>query len=143
MTIYTLDASVHINALNAQEAGSKASQAFLERVEHENLEMVCPSLLIPEMAAALARAFDNNEKSLALALAIQHLPNLTLVSLDEPLAASAAEMAALYRLRGADAVYAAVAKLHQATLVTMDHQQLERLTGVLPVMQPAQALAEK
>ena len=44
---------------------------------------------------------------------------------------------------GADALYAAVAKEYQTTLVPHDRQQLERLSGILPVIQPAQALAQK
>ena len=67
---------------------------------------------------------------------------MSLIPLDELLAVSAAELAARYRLRGADAVYAAVAQRHQTVLVTNDRQQLERLAIVLPVMPPAQALSE-
>jgi len=143
MTAYTVDTSVHINALNASEPGSQDSQAFLEYLERENHEMVCPTLLIPETAAALARAFEDSEKSLAFALSISTLPHMTLVALDEPLSITAAELAARHRLRGADAVYAAVAQRHQTTLVTHDRKQLERLSGVLPVMRPAQALAQE
>jgi predicted nucleic acid-binding protein len=104
--------------------------------------MVCPTLLVTEMAAALSRAFNDYEKGMTFAQAIRDLPNLTLVSLDEPLVVAAAELAARYRLRGADAVYAAVAELHRTTLVTNDRQQLERLSAILPVMRPSQALAE-
>jgi predicted nucleic acid-binding protein len=93
------------------------------------------------VAAALSRAFNDYEKGMAFANAVRDLPNLTLISLDEPLTIAAAELAARHRLRGADAVYAAVAKQYQTTLVTNDRQQLERLSGILPVMRPAQALA--
>ena len=143
MTVYTIDASVHINALNANEVGSQDSQAFLARIERENLAMICPTLLITEIAAALIRAFDDYEKVMFFANAARKLPNLTLVPLDESLAVSAAELAAQHHLRGADAVYAAVAEQHHATLVTNDRQQLERLSGVLPVMTPAQVLSEQ
>lgn len=142
MTNYTVDASVHINTLNPAEPGSAESQDFLDFLRRGNIPQVCPTLLIVEMAGALARAFDDHEESLAFALAIRNLPKMSLVSLDESLAVSAAELAAQYRLRGADAVYATVAQRHQAMLVTNDRQQLERLSGVLPVMTPAQALSE-
>ena len=143
MTVYTIDASVHINALNANEAGSQDSQAFLARIERENLAMICPTLLITEIAAALIRAFDDYEKVMFFAIATRNLPNLTLIPLDGSLAVSAAELAAHHHLRGADAVYAAVAEQHHTTLVTNDRQQLERLAGVLPVMTPAQAFSEQ
>ncbi|MFZ5819813.1 MAG: type II toxin-antitoxin system VapC family toxin [Chloroflexota bacterium] len=141
MSAYTVDASVHINALNAREQGSRESQAFLARVEDERLEVICPTLLVAEAAAALSRALGDPEQGLAFACAIRDLPNLALVPLDEPLADLAAELAARHRLRGADAVYAAVAQRHGALLVTNDRQQLERLEGILPVARPGQALA--
>ena len=143
MTVYTIDASVHINALNENEAESVASQFFLALLERERIEMICPTLLVTEIAAALSRAFDDYEKGMAFAYAVRDLPNLILVPLDETLAIAAAELAARHRLRGADAAYAAVAKQYQTTLVTNDRQQLERLSGILPVMQPAQALGQK
>ena len=142
MTSFTVDASVHINALNPAEPGSAESQGFLDFLRRGNMSQVCPTLLIAEVAGALARAFDDHEESLAFALAIRNLPNVSLIPLDELLAVSAAELAARYRLRGADAVYAAVAQRHQTVLVTNDRQQLERLAIVLPVMPPAQALSE-
>lgn len=100
MTVYTIDASVHINALNENEPESEASQAFLARLERDRLEMICPTLLVTEIAAALSRAFNDQEKGMEFALAVRNLPNLTLVALDDPLAVAAAELAARHRLRG-------------------------------------------
>ena len=142
MSAYTIDASILTNALNSREQGSQESQKFLARVEQENCEIICPTLLIPEVAAALSRALADHKKGMAFAMAVRDLPNLRLVSLDDSLAVAAAELAARHRLRGADAVYAAVAKQYQTTLITNDRQQLERLSGVLPVKRPVQALAE-
>ena len=142
MSAYTIDASILTNALNSREQGSQESQKFLARVEQENCEIICPTLLIPEVAAALSRALGDHKKGMAFAMAVRDLPNLRLVSLDDSLAVAAAELAARHRLRGADAVYAAVAKQYQTTLVTNDRQQLERLSGVLPVKRPAQVLTE-
>lgn len=142
MSAYTVDASVHINALNAREQGSQESQAFLARVEREGLDVICPTLLVIEVAAALSRALGDPEKGLAFAWVVRDLPDLRLIPLDEPLADLAAELAARHRLRGADAVYAATAERYQTTLVTNDCQQLERLEGILPVARPSQAMVE-
>jgi predicted nucleic acid-binding protein len=142
MSAYTIDASVHINALNVREDGSQESQEFLARVEQEHLEIICPTLLVVEVAAALSRALGDYEKGLTFALAVRDLPNLMLAPLDEPLADLAAELAARHHLRGADAVYAAVAQRHGAALVTNDRQQLERLEGILPVVRPVQAIGK-
>jgi len=138
--MFTVDASVHINSLNPAEAGSPASRVFLERVYRRPRAVCSPTLLFVEIAAAVARALGDAERGLAFARAVRGLPEQIWVPLDDALADEAGRMASECRLRGADAVYAAVARRHGTTLVTRDRQQLERLCRVLPVLTPEEAL---
>ena len=140
--MYTIDASVLVNAVNAAEAGSTISQAFLSTIQRQNLPLFCPTLLLVEVAAAVARALDDPIRAAALAAAVSGWPNQTLVSLDETLTDRAIGLASTVCLRGADAVYAAVAEQYGTTLVTLDRQQLERLPPVIKVIRPADALRE-
>jgi predicted nucleic acid-binding protein len=135
--MFTVDASVHINALNPTETGSAESQVFLTSVYQQALPVYSPTLLWVEVAAALARVFDNSAQGIALAQALRILPGHIWVPLDEELAGQASVIAAEYRLRGADAVYAAVARRYQTTLVTNDQQQIDRLRSFLSVCLPA------
>ncbi len=68
-------------------------------------------------------------------------PTLRLIFLSRALALAAANLAALHRLRGADAVYAAVAQQYGTTLISLDGEHLRRLAGIVPVLTPADALA--
>jgi predicted nucleic acid-binding protein len=138
--MFTIDASVHINALNSAEEGSLESQALLEQTSRRPWPIFSPTLLLVEVAAAVARAFDDAEKGAMLAQAVRNLPAQIWVPLDESLADEAARLGAECRLRGADAVYAAVARRYGTTLVTCGRQQLERLRPTLPAMTPAEAL---
>jgi predicted nucleic acid-binding protein len=61
---------------------------------------------------------------------------------DERLAEQAAGIAAQHRLRGSDAVYAAVALRFGSTLVTLDEEQRRRIAEVIPTRLPGQALGE-
>lgn len=140
--MYTIDASVHINAINPTEAGSTISQAFLAHVNQYQLPIVCPTLLLAEVAATVARSWDDNHRAITVAMALRLWPNQTFVALDGRLADRAIYLAATARLRGADAVYAAIAEHYDATLITLDRQQLERLTPVVPVLRPFDALCE-
>jgi predicted nucleic acid-binding protein len=56
---------------------------------------------------------------------------------DESLAREAAELAARLRLRGADAVYVAVARKLDLPLVTWDAEQRERGGAAIVVRTPA------
>lgn len=140
--MYVVDASVHISALNPVEAEHPSSKQFLERIRQRGLRVFEPDILLPEVAAAVARAFDNGIRGLALAAALRQVPDFLFIPVDAPLADAAAEIAAKYRLRGCDAVYVAVANQRGATLVTLDRQQLERAALVVATVRPADALAQ-
>ena len=90
----------------------------------------------------MARVFDDTDRAVALAAALRGLPNQTLVPLDESLADRAVALAATARLRGADAVYAAVAQQYGTTLITLDRQQLDRLPPLVSTALPADVLSE-
>lgn len=145
---FTIDASVHLNALNPAEEGSAASQRFLARVHQPPSTgeasaphaVFSPTLLIVEVAASVARVLDDAERGAQLSRAVRELPAQTWIPLDASLTEAAAEVAAQRRLRGADAVYAAVARRSESRLVTLDRQQLERLPPTVPTCRPDEAL---
>jgi len=138
--MFTIDASVHINALNTAEENSLDSRTFLAEVHQGTFNIYSPTLLLVEVAASVARIFDNTHQGIALMNAIKTLPGQNWISLDDTLTQIAGELGAMYRLRGADAVYAAVTKKYETTLVTLDKQQLERLSPHFSVQSPTDAL---
>jgi len=138
--MFTLDASVHINALNTAENGSAESQACLQRLVATKQSLLSPTLLLVEVAAASARALDDSDLAIALIEGIRALPAQVWIPLDDELADVAAQLGAQARLRGADAVYAAVARRYTTTLITRDRQQLERLPPLVEVVTPEEAL---
>ena len=73
---------------------------------------------------------------------LRGIGNLTLITMDDSLAQAAAEIAADYALRGADATYVAVARRHNCTLVSLDREQRERAAAIVITRTPAEALAE-
>lgn len=123
---FTVDASVFVNAFNPHEGGHEESLAFLTAVREQGSAVVVPTLLVTEIAAAVARSSGDADGALEYARATARLPHLTFVSLTPPFARQAAELAAVHRLRGADAVYLTVARLYGATLVSRDWEQLTR-----------------
>ena len=132
----TVDASVFVNAFSPTEAGSDKSFEFITQLRNAGIPLVQPTLFLPEVVASIARRKNDTELALELARDLEEFSNLTLVSLDETIAKLAVEIAAKHRLRGSDAVYAAVALRFGTQLVTLDREQLERLPKVLPVRTP-------
>lgn len=66
---------------------------------------------------------------------------MNLISLDLARVLQAARLAATYRMRGADAVYVAVAQEIGTTLITWDAEMLSRGAQAVAVMTPSDWLA--
>lgn len=139
---YTIDASVFVNAFNPHEDGHLDSLTTLTAIQERGDPVIVPSLLLPEIAAAVARASDDSEGALCYAHATASLPNLTVVTLTPAMARQAAELAAAHRLRGADSIYVAVARRYGTTLVSQDDEQRSRGSAVVACLTPEDALGD-
>ena len=137
---YTVDASVFVNAFNPHEDGHAESLQILAAIHQHGDPVIVPALLLPEIASAVARASDDSVGALQYANATAALPHVTLVTLTHALARQAAELAATHRLRGADAVYLAVARRYGTTLVSRDDEQRTRASTVTICQTPEDAL---
>ena len=137
---YTLDASVFVNAFNPYEAGHAESLRILSTIQERGDPVIVPTLLLPELASAVARATDDADGAIQYAHATAALPHLTLVSLTTAVARQAAELAAVHHLRGADAVYVAIARRYGTTLVSRDEEQRTRGAAVVVCQTPEEAL---
>ncbi len=138
----TVDASVFLNAFNPYEAGHEESHRLLTRLQTEAIPIVVPTLLLPEVAGTVARGRQDSQLASEFARAVSRLPHVVFVPLDGALAQRALEVAAEYRLRGSDAVYATVALQFGSTLVTRDREQLERAAKVVPTRRPSEAVLD-
>jgi predicted nucleic acid-binding protein len=139
--MYTVDASVWVNAFDQREPGHLISRQFLEVVRSRALPIIVPNVVLAEVAGAISRTRHEPEQAQAFATALSQLPHVTIRVLDEVCALHALTLAAQYGLRGADAVYAAVAREAEGTLVTLDNEHLTRLGNLMAVCTPAVALS--
>ena len=137
---YTIDASVFVNAFNPHEAGHAESLRLLATIQEHADPVIVPTLLVPEIASAVARASGDGPGALQYARATAALPHLTLVSLTSAMARQAAELSTGHRLRGADAIYLAVARRYGTTLVSRDDEQRARGSAIATCHTPKEAL---
>lgn len=132
----TVDASVFVNALSPDEEGSETSAEFISQLKQDGAMFIQPTLFVLEVVASIARKHDDTELALEVLQELKKIPNLTLLDLDHNFTDFAVEVAAQHRLRGSDAVYAAVALRFGTELITLDKEQLDRLPKVLTVRKP-------
>ncbi len=134
----TIDASVWVAARFASEPGHGESTEFLLQALGTRDTIVLPLLAIVECVAAVARKTENSQLATEVGMHLHALPAVSWVALDKDAVATATEVASEYRLRAADAVYAAVARSYGATLVTLDVEMRSRLPAHIRCLSPAE-----
>lgn len=132
----TIDASVFVSAFTPTEPAHQASKAFMLKVREQSVPIIVPVLVLPEISAALARGQGKPELGLLFVQELRNFPNTTFIDVNKNIADLAVDIAANNRLRGSDAVYAAVALRFGTELITLDREQLDRLPKVLAVRAP-------
>jgi predicted nucleic acid-binding protein len=132
----TIDASVFVSAFTPTEPAHQASKMFMLNVREQSVPIIVPVLVLPEISAALSRGQGKPELGKAFVQELRNFPSTTFIDIDESVANLAVDIAANNRLRGSDAVYAAVALRFGTELVTLDKEQLDRLPKVLSVRSP-------
>jgi predicted nucleic acid-binding protein len=132
----TIDASVFVSAFTPTEPAHQASKSFMVSVRGQSVPIIVPVLVLPEISAALSRGQGKPKLGKAFVQELRNFPNTTFIDVDETVANLAVEIAANNRLRGSDAIYAAVALRFGTELITLDREQLDRLTKVLSVRAP-------
>jgi len=136
----TIDASVFVSAARPSESLFPLSYTFLHKAKGSKI--FCPTLVLAECGAAVARPTGDPLLSEKMVNLILHFPGMRQIPLDLTLALRASEIAIKNRLRGADAVYAAVAEDFDAVLVSWDKEMLERCPESVIAMSPEKWLSD-
>lgn len=138
-----VDASVFVAASRMAEEQYASSEEFLSTVAVLNHPLRCPSLVLPECAAAIMRATGNASAASEIVQQITAALSVDFVPLDGLAANSAVEAAIRCRTRGADSCYIALAAQSGAILITWDREMLERGSAIVQAMTPEQWLVEQ
>lgn len=131
-----VDASVWIGVFRTGDAHHVASRAWMATQTRAGMALFAPLIALPEVAGPIARITGRRETGLRATRRLLETPGIRLVDLDRRLMSEALILAARLRLRGADAVYVAVARRFHVPLVTWDQQLAERAAPVVQVLHP-------
>lgn len=123
-------------AFSPAESNHAASETFIRLITNKAVEIFAPTLLFVEIGAAVMRRRQDADAGRAISDAVRKLGCIRWVILDDQVAQIATRLAIAHSLRGADAVYAAVATLDHCPLVSLDHEHFSRLAGFMTVLTP-------
>lgn len=136
------DASFWVSALLAQDVHHGEADALLRRMATEEIPVIAPAFVIIEVAGALVRRTQDPDAVERTVRHLQKQPWLTLVPMTVPFAEIAAKVAITCALRGADAIYLALARQEGLPLITHDNEILQRGASTALVMTPADWLRQ-
>jgi predicted nucleic acid-binding protein len=139
--VITIDASVLVAAGARDDPARSDAAGCIEAAIASGLAIHQPTLAFVEVAAAIARRTDDPDVAMEAGAALLAMPGLVVHPLDLDASAEAAALAARMRLRGADAVYAAVAVSNGTTLITLDDELLARSRPLVDAATPTEWLA--
>lgn len=140
--MYTLDANIFLRDANPYDPDHATCHLLLEQLESQAISVIVPFFVLVEIAGVLGRELRDPIRARLFFEKMHALPTISFVALDEELSLKAAELAADRALRGADALYVAVAQQYACQLVTLDQEMYTRAAVVVPVRTPAEVLAD-
>lgn len=132
----TLDANVWVGALDNNDPVSETCRACLLRAAGKSARLYSPLLLPVEVAATIGRKTRDARQGRLAAQWVRDFTGHVWQPLSHECAQVAERFAATNFLRGADAVYVAVAHLSDAVLLTYDAEVIERASKVVRAMTP-------
>ncbi|MFA5240953.1 MAG: type II toxin-antitoxin system VapC family toxin [Sulfuricella sp.] len=138
-----IDASVLVSAFKADEEQHATSLEFLRVAIERSVHLCAPAILFPEMAAAFSRPGRNSPLASRIMEQIRVWTPIRIYPVDESLALAAEHVALECFIRGADAIYAALANQLGAPLVSWDRELLARAPAGAHAMTPENWLSER
>ena len=138
--MYTLDANIFVRDLDPRHPDHATCRDLLKRLRTTGMPIIVPLLLLIEVSGAISRELRDPMRGRLAVMALREFPNITFVALDDRLAQDAADIAADYGIRGADAIYVAVARHSGCTLVSLDREQRERAASIVDARTPGEVL---
>ena len=135
-----LDASTWISHLVWEDEHHQETQAWLRSRPLSPGRFAAPTLLLVEVAGAVARRSGRPDTALRLVARLSGTSALRLYPFDEARRDEYVRLAATLRMRAPDVLYVALAWELRVPLVSWDRQQRERAAALVEVMTPTEAL---
>ena len=131
-----VDASVWVSRLAPPDVNHAASREWLAARVAAGEQLLAPVTVLAEIAGAISRRTGEPQLGRQAVASLLRLRALRLVIIDRRLGEAAARLSADLALRGADAMYVAVARQLDVPLITWDKEQFDRAAKVIAVRPP-------
>lgn len=138
--MYCIDASVITNSFLEKEENHRYSKDLLTKIKKENLSVIFPEILIPEIASSIARETQDINLALEFTQSLREVENFMFIPVDKELSDFAAKIAAERKIKSSDAIYVAITYMFKVKLITLDKEQKEKSEDLIRVLTPFEEL---
>lgn len=132
-----VDASVWISSLLVLDRNRDETVKWQLTLPNRVHPVRVPGIVLSEVGGAVARREGRDSEGYRAIESILSFPGISVIEMTPTLSLRAAELAILCRLRGADAVYVALAEEFRVPLVSWDREQLTRSRSFIETYSPA------
>jgi predicted nucleic acid-binding protein len=135
-SVVVTDASVWVARLTPQEPKHDVCVGWWRDFDATSGRIIAPVLLLAEVGGAISRRTGKPALAQRVVQTLLDTPELTFVPMDRELGEHAAAMAANLGLRGADAIYVALAHRLNLPLLSLDEEHTTKAGRTVQVLQP-------
>ena len=132
-----IDTSVWVASFLPDEKHHDDAVSCLGRVVELDIHVALPILALAEIGGAIARRSGSTQTATRIIAFVQAQPWIEFAPIDTALGKAAGQLAIRQRLRGADAIYVALASQREKILITLDQEMLERTPAGVTARTPA------
>jgi predicted nucleic acid-binding protein len=140
--VIVADASFWVSAFFARDAHHDEASNLLRRIVGEEIPVTSPTLAVVEVAGALTRRTNDPQAVEAVLSFLYRLSQLSWAPLTLPFSEATAKVAISCSLRGADAIYVALAQQRGIPLITRDKEILSRGQSAAVILTPTDWLRQ-
>jgi predicted nucleic acid-binding protein len=129
-----VDASVIVSKYLENERFHLKARRFFQRLIKSKEIILLPEIAFPEIASAISRGTGNPQYALDFCRELRLFSNFIFIPIDESISDLSVEIASKYFLKGADAIYVAVAYRYDVPLATFDEEQKKKASKIIKVV---------
>ncbi len=134
-SVVVTDASVWVARLTPQEPKHEACVGWWRDFDAASGRVIAPVLLLAEVGGAISRRTGKPALAQRVVQTMLNTPELTFVPMDRELGEHAAALASKLGLRGADAIYVALAYQLRLPLLSLDAEHTTKAGRMVRVLQ--------
>lgn len=134
--LVSIDTSVWVSSVLPNDSNHIVARNWIGKHTNNGGSFVAPMLIVVETAATIARVTGRKKAAPNAVSRLYSLGLMRLVPMDQTLVDEAIDMAILFKLRGSDSLFVAVARLLGIPLVTFDREQLTRPARAITTIKP-------